>query len=146
MNKNILIGLGVIIVIGGIGLFVMTGAKSSEINTNGPEVPAAVGDTTTSTRPDQPGVTDTPSAPAGQSTSALTLSSIASHNSRTSCYTAINGGVYDVTTYIDKHPGGPEQVLAVCGKDGSPLFGGQHSGNQKIANMLKDFKIGDLSN
>jgi cytochrome b involved in lipid metabolism len=31
----------------------------------------------------------------------------------------INGGVYDVTKYIDYHPGGHNAILKFAGKDGS---------------------------
>jgi len=27
-----------------------------------------------------------------------------------------------VTAYAPKHPGGPEKIYAICGKDGSSLF------------------------
>ena len=56
----------------------------------------------------------------------------------------MNGGVYDVTTYIDRHPGGPEKVLAQCGKDGSSAFMGQHGGDSKPENQLAKAKIGNL--
>lgn len=80
------------------------------------------------------------------STSATyTLAEVAEHNSGTSCWTAINGGVYDVTTWINQHPGGPEHILALCGTDGSAAFNGQHGGEARPAAELATFKIGTLA-
>jgi cytochrome b involved in lipid metabolism len=74
-----------------------------------------------------------------------TLAEVAEHNSGTSCWTAINGGVYDVTTWINQHPGGPEHILALCGTDGSAAFNGQHGGEARPAAELATFKIGMLA-
>lgn len=143
MNKNILIALVGLIVIGSIWFAI--GRNPSAPMPEGQEPNTTTTQNINGTAPagsDAANQTDTPmGTPA---TDTYSLADIASHNSRTSCYTAINGSVYDVTNYIDKHPAGPEKILAVCGKDGSSLFEGQHGGNEKIANMLAGFKIGTL--
>ncbi len=74
----------------------------------------------------------------------FTMSDIALHNNRTSCYTTIGGKVYDVTSYIDRHKGGASKILQICGKDGSSLFEGQHEGQMKPEQMLATFEIGIL--
>lgn len=61
-----------------------------------------------------------------------------------SCLTIINGGVYDLTSWIAQHPGGEEKILSICGKDGSTLFNDQHGGQRKPENILEKFKIGSL--
>ncbi len=73
---------------------------------------------------------------------AFTMSQVASHNSAASCYTVIEGSVYDVTSYISRHPGGQSAIKSICGVDGSGAFGGQHSGESKPASTLAPFKIG----
>lgn len=83
--------------------------------------------------------------PSGSSASSYTLSQIAGHATASSCWSAINGGVYDLTNWIVKHPGGQQAILSICGKDGSAAFNNQHYGSQKIANLLASFKIGTLS-
>ncbi len=87
---------------------------------------------------------------ASSSTSAtvrtFTLSEVATHANAQSCYTTISGNVYDVTAYIPVHKGGSAQILAICGKDGSSLFSGQHAGAPKPAQALASFKIGTLAN
>lgn len=73
------------------------------------------------------------------------MSAVMTHNSAASCWTAINGSVYDLTSWIDQHPGGPEAILFLCGKDGSSAFNDQHGGQRRPANELAGFKIGTLS-
>lgn len=72
----------------------------------------------------------------------FSLSELSAHNSASSCWSNIFGNVYDLTSYVDKHPGGREQILAICGKNGNDLFNSQHGGNVKIENLLKNFYIG----
>ena len=73
-----------------------------------------------------------------------TMTDITAHNSQTSCWTAINGNVYDVTSWIKKHPGGAVAIISLCGIDGSSAFNGQHGGQRRPANELVGFKIGVL--
>ncbi len=85
-----------------------------------------------------------------------TLSEVATHNSEDDCWTVIDGSVYDITSYIPRHPGGDE-ILRACGSDGSSLFnqrqtesgedvgsGTPHSSNAK--SQLERLKIGQLAN
>jgi cytochrome b involved in lipid metabolism len=73
-----------------------------------------------------------------------TMTDVAKHNSESSCYTAINGVVYDVTSWIRQHPGGARAILSLCGKDGSSAFNDQHGGQRRPENELAGFKIGIL--
>lgn len=75
----------------------------------------------------------------------FTMAEVATHNNRSSCYTAISGSVYDLTTWIDKHPGGPDKILSLCGNDGTAAFTGQHGGQRRPEQELASFKIGTLS-
>lgn len=95
--------------------------------------------------------TGTASASPSTNTSAPTpsvatysMSEVATHNSAASCYTTIEGSVYDVTSYVSKHPGGQSAIKSICGVDGSAAFGGQHSGAGKPTSTLAQFKIGVL--
>jgi cytochrome b involved in lipid metabolism len=73
-----------------------------------------------------------------------TMEEISKHNSKESCWTAIRGDVYDLTNWIDKHPGGADKILKICGKDGTDLFIKQHGGKEKPEKILEDFEIGTL--
>jgi cytochrome b involved in lipid metabolism len=73
-----------------------------------------------------------------------TMTDVTAHSSQTSCWTAINGNVYDVTSWIKKHPGGAGSIISLCGIDGSSAYNGQHGGQRRPANELAGFKIGVL--
>ncbi len=107
--------------------------------------------------PDGTGVAETEVVPAPENTPAkapvaeapkvktYTMAEVSTRNSASSCWTVVNGDVYDVTSYIKKHPGGEKAVLGLCGKDGTSAFEGQHGGQAKPANVLAGFEIGVLA-
>lgn len=78
----------------------------------------------------------------------FTLADIAKSNSRSDCKLAVNGKVYDVTSFINSHPGGTE-ILQGCGKDATALFTGSdpdgrdHSATAEA--QLARFYVGDLA-
>lgn len=75
---------------------------------------------------------------------ALTMSVVAAHNTSASCYSAINGSVYDLTSWISQHPGGQSAIKSLCGVDGSAAFNGQHGSSGSPASVLAGYKIGVL--
>lgn len=72
------------------------------------------------------------------------LNDIAQHNDSKSCWSAIDGQVYDLTNWIGKHPGGAAVIKAICGKDGSASFNGQHAGQKRPADFLASYLLGPL--
>ncbi|OCF40439.1 L-mandelate dehydrogenase [Kwoniella heveanensis CBS 569] len=44
------------------------------------------------------------------------------HASRDDCWVIIDGKIYDVTDFLDQHPGGAEIILANAGKDATKIF------------------------
>ena len=70
---------------------------------------------------------------------------VALHADATSCYSVVNGAVYDLTNWITKHPGGQQAIRGLCGKDGTSAFTGKHGGQQKPETTLAGFKIGVLA-
>jgi hypothetical protein len=96
---------------------------------------------------DAPGVTtstDEQSATTGGS-GAITMAVLAVHGDASSCWSVINGGVYDLTSWIPQHPGGSEAIIRLCGTDGSEKFNGVHGGQKLQLNILAGFKIGTLA-
>lgn len=74
-----------------------------------------------------------------------TLADVSTHNNSTDCWTVVNGSVYDVTSWISRHPGGQNAIKSMCGVDASSSFNGQHGGGQaRPASELSGFKIGVL--
>lgn len=77
-------------------------------------------------------------------TKTFTLAEIKTHNTASSCYTTIRGTVYDLTSFIDGHPGGAQNILRICGTDGTSAFEDQHGGRPRPEQILKGFEIGVL--
>jgi cytochrome b involved in lipid metabolism len=73
-----------------------------------------------------------------------TLAQVALHATALDCWTAINGGVYNLTAWITLHPGGEGAILSICGKDGSVAFNSQHGGQSRPEQVLVTYKIGQL--
>lgn len=72
------------------------------------------------------------------------LSEVAKHATGENCWMAIDGNVYDVSAFTDKHPKGTK-YLTGCGKETSELYNKikKHVG---VAGLLSTFKIGKLAN
>ncbi len=87
----------------------------------------------------------TGSAPTTPTGNSMTMAVVATHNSAASCWSAINGSVYDLTAWIAKHPGGEQAIKQLCGKDGTSLFNNKHGGQERQESTLASFKIGALA-
>ncbi|GBP62194.1 Cytochrome b5 isoform A [Eumeta japonica] len=61
----------------------------------------------------------------------ITLSEVACHDSPDDCWVVIYDRVYDITTFLDEHPGGADIMLEYAGQDASTAFRG--SGHSKAA-------------
>lgn len=75
----------------------------------------------------------------------ISSSEVAKHNSAADCWLIVNDHVYDVTKYINSHPGGPA-ILAGCGKDATEMFFKRQDGtahSEKAQGMLDKYYIGD---
>ena len=95
--------------------------------------------------PTDSGVSVTPPAYPPAPTS-YTLAQVSTHKSKSDCWSAINGSLYDLTSWIGQHPGGQQAIMSICGKDGSKAFNAQHGDAAKQATILFTFKIGVLKN
>ena len=74
----------------------------------------------------------------------FTMADVAQHSTSGDCWTAIDGKVYDLTTWEDKHPGGAERIVSLCGTDGTAAFTGQHSTQEEPNETLAEYQIGVL--
>ncbi|KAK4759088.1 hypothetical protein SAY87_020389 [Trapa incisa] len=65
------------------------------------------------------------------------------HNKIKDCWLIISGKVYDVTPFMDEHPGGDEVLLSATGKDGSDDF--EDVGHSDAARgMMEKYYIGEI--
>jgi uncharacterized membrane protein len=101
-----------------------------------------------------PGATATPASTSKATPKATATSKVAGtynaadlkkHASAASCWSAINGNVYDLTKWINQHPGGSSVIKALCGIDGSSMFNGQHGGQSRPTSTLASYKIGKFA-
>lgn len=73
----------------------------------------------------------------------ITLAELRKHNTADDCWIAITGVVYDVAYYLEEHPGGPEQILGVAGRDATELF--EDIGHSRTAKkLLEQMRVGKL--
>ncbi|HVV38952.1 MAG TPA: cytochrome b5-like heme/steroid binding domain-containing protein [Candidatus Paceibacterota bacterium] len=132
MNLKILAGiiLAFVAVAGGILFFISPSAPEQAPTTGERQDPSQQVSTSTGE---------------ASSSSSISMEMVAGHNSAASCWSTINGKVYDLTSWINRHPGGPDAILSLCGKDGSSAFNAQHGGQSRPANELAGFYIGDAA-
>ena len=67
------------------------------------------------------------------------------NNSGAKCWSVIEGNVYDLTTWINSHPGGAGSIRALCGIDGTQEFNRQHYGQRDPLQRLKLYLLGPLT-
>lgn len=65
------------------------------------------------------------------------------HASRLDCWTALNGKVFNITPYLDFHPGGVDEIMKCAGTDGTSLFNKYHSW-VNAERMLESCMVGVL--
>jgi len=65
------------------------------------------------------------------------------HKAVDDAWTAINGRVYNITPYLDYHPGGVKELMRVAGRDGSTLFASTHAW-VNVEFMLDECLVGFL--
>ncbi len=89
-------------------------------------------------------VSSTPKAEA-TTQSGYTMASVRANNSETSCWSVISGNVYNLTQWINSHPGGPSRIRAICGTDGTSSFNAQHAGRSTPISTLANYLLGPLA-
>ncbi|KAL5636740.1 hypothetical protein ACGC1H_000645 [Rhizoctonia solani] len=73
----------------------------------------------------------------------INLEQLKEHTKKDSFYALIHGKVYDVTRFLDEHPGGDEVIMAEGGKDATEAF--EDVGHSDEAReILQGLYIGDF--
>lgn len=88
-----------------------------------------------------------PSTPKAEATtqSGYTMANVQANNSETSCWSVISGNVYNLTQWINSHPGGASRIRALCGTDGTSSFNAQHAGRSTPISTLAKYLLGPLA-
>jgi hypothetical protein len=92
-----------------------------------------------------PTPTPTATVSATPTPAGYTMAQVRANNTAKSCWTAIDGYVYNLTNWINSHPGGSGAILFLCGTDGSNAFKAQHENQTKPAIRLDGYRIGPLN-
>jgi cytochrome b involved in lipid metabolism len=74
-----------------------------------------------------------------------TMATVKKHHTKTNCWSVVGKNVYKLTSFIKKHPGGQKRVIAMCGKNATSKFRGQHGTGGRANSTLKKYKIGVLA-
>lgn len=82
-------------------------------------------------------IPDSPLAQCGR----ISKKELQKHTSRQDAWTVLAGKVYNITPYLDFHPGGVQQLMRAAGKDGTQLFMQFHSW-VNFDMMLDKFVVG----
>jgi len=86
--------------------------------------------------------------PAKAATSAISkampLSEVNRHCIPEDCWVAIEGKAYDLTEFMDRHPGGPTTILNSAGKDATKMFKDIHKGVRIEQYLLPEAFLGDV--
>lgn len=77
----------------------------------------------------------------------FTLTEVESHNNEKSCYVTVGKSVYDVTDFLDSHPGGADLVLEYAGKDITEILKDEvsHTHTEAAYDILDDSLVGFLA-
>ena len=97
--------------------------------------------TPTATPTPTPVVTPTPTP----TVAGFTMTQVRANNTARSCWTVIDGVVYDLTKWISNHPGGSGAILFLCGTDGTNAFSAQHQNQARPAIRLDTYRLGSLN-
>ncbi|GAB4219411.1 MAG: hypothetical protein Fur009_5480 [Candidatus Microgenomates bacterium] len=77
----------------------------------------------------------------------FSMNEVKKHNSLSDCWLIINSKVYDVTNFIDNHPGG-KAIANFCGQEATQAFNTKGKKGKphkpEAYDVLKNLYIGDL--
>ncbi|KAM4094805.1 hypothetical protein ACB094_06G222300 [Castanea mollissima] len=72
-----------------------------------------------------------------------TFEEVAKHNNKKTCWIIVSGKVYDITPFLEDHPGGDEVLISSTERDATDGFEFvNHSDSAK--EMMKKYYIGDF--
>ena len=78
-------------------------------------------------------------------TSGYTMAQVSANNSAKSCWAVIEGSVYNLTNWINSHPGGMSAILSLCGTEATSSFKGKHGNQSRPAAQLSGYLLGVLA-
>ncbi|TGJ87541.1 hypothetical protein E0Z10_g1222 [Xylaria hypoxylon] len=86
-----------------------------------------------------------PSTPVATTPSGIHPADVAKHNTKQDCWVIINGHVWNVTDWLDNHPGGVDAIFPHAGQDASAAYNGQHE-KDLVFSTLPNSYLGEQLN
>ena len=83
-------------------------------------------------------------ASATATTAGFTMAQVKVNDSTKTCWAIVDDYVYDLTKWINSHPGGAGAIVSLCGTDATSAFKTQHQNQAKPAVRLDSYKLGPL--
>jgi cytochrome b involved in lipid metabolism len=74
-----------------------------------------------------------------------TMAQVRANNGRAKCWTVISENVYDLTVWINAHPGGEGAIISLCGTDGTQGFLAMHRNQSRPESRLAGALLGPLA-
>jgi cytochrome b involved in lipid metabolism len=74
----------------------------------------------------------------------LSMQTVAQKNTLAACWAVVSNNVYNLTAYVNSHPGGAMNITNLCGTDATAAFSNQHGQSAKPNRTLEGFIIGAL--
>jgi len=109
-----------------------------------PAVATTLVATPTPTPTPTPSATPTPTPAPVPTKVGYTMTQVRANNSASSCWSVIDGSVYDLTRWINSHPGGSGAIVGLCGRDGTSSFNSRHGGQSSPKSTLTSYLLGPL--
>ncbi|KAK7717012.1 fatty acid alpha-hydroxylase [Botryosphaeria dothidea] len=84
----------------------------------------------------------------GRTLPTITQAEVQAHNSAESCYVTIGSKVYDITEFVEDHPGGGDLVLEYAGKDVKDILEDEisHRHSDSAYEILDEHLVGFVAN
>jgi cytochrome b involved in lipid metabolism len=130
------------------GVKVKKSAKPSTTATNKPTTSTSAAPSAAATPAAKPTPAVTPAAkptPATTVAAGYTMAQVKANNGRAKCWTVISENVYDLTAWINAHPGGEGAIISLCGTDGTASFNAMHRNQSRPESRLAGALLGPLA-
>lgn len=74
----------------------------------------------------------------------LTYKEVSNHTLKDDCWVIVHGKVYDVTTFLEEHPGGSAIILKYAGRDATKAFDPIHPSDTLTKYLPQEFHLGEV--
>ncbi|NQV90192.1 cytochrome b5 domain-containing protein [Candidatus Uhrbacteria bacterium] len=74
-----------------------------------------------------------------------TMATVESHHVENDCWAIVDTNVYDLTSWVSRHPGGNKAIINLCGTNATTKFNNKHSSSSAAKAALVLLKIGTLA-